>query len=200
MSADIVIVSGLPRSGTSLMMQMLAGGGLEVLTDHVRTADTDNPRGYYEFERVKKTKEDPSWLPEARGKAVKMVSQLLYDLPRTEHYRILFMERDLDETLASQEKMLQRLGKPAAPREQIRQSFTLHLSRLHEWLGRQPHMAVLRVSYNDLVGRPVEEAGRVREFLGGRVDVERMAEAVDPSLYRNRKPAADAPAEKAVQS
>jgi hypothetical protein len=194
MAPDIIIVSGLPRSGTSLMMQMLAGGGVEVLTDHVRTADTDNPRGYYEFERVKRTKDDPSWLPEARGKAVKMVSQLLYDLPRTEHYRVLFMERDLGETLASQEKMLQRLGRPAAPREQIRGAFTLHLARLHDWLGRQPHMAVLRVSYNGLVGRPAEEAGRVREFLGGRGDVERMAAAVDPSLYRNRKGAGGLPA------
>src|SRR5215510_7392515 len=104
MGAEIIIVSGLPRSGTSLMMQMLDNGGLEVVTDHIRTADTDNPKGYYEFERVKKIKRDRSWLPETRGKAFKMVSQLLYDLPPTETYRILFMERDLEETLASQEK------------------------------------------------------------------------------------------------
>ena len=92
MDSEIIIVSGLPRSGTSLMMQMLAIGGVEVLTDHIRTADPDNPRGYYEFERVKRIKQDASWLPEARGKAVKMVSQLLYDLPTGEEYRILFME------------------------------------------------------------------------------------------------------------
>jgi Sulfotransferase domain len=191
MPSEIIIVSGLPRSGTSLMMQMLAGGGVEVLTDHVRTADTGNPRGYYEFEPVKRTKQDPSWLPEARGKAVKMVSQLLYDLPPGERYRIIFMERNLDETLASQEKMLQRLGRPAVPREQMKQSFTLHLDRLHEWLGRQRHLEVLRVSYNDLVERPEEQAGHVREFLGGRGDVRRMARAVDPSLYRNRKAMGD---------
>src|SRR6516225_5664390 len=91
----IIIVSGLPRSGTSLMMQMLDNGGVPVVTDNIRTADTDNPRGYYEFERVKKIKQDASWLPATRGKAVKMVSQLLYDLPPSEKYRIIFLERDL---------------------------------------------------------------------------------------------------------
>ena len=92
---EIIVVSGLPRSGTSLMMQMLDRGGIPALTDQMRTADVDNPRGYYEFERVKKIKEDRDWLPAARGKAVKMISALLYDLPATEHYRIVFMQRDL---------------------------------------------------------------------------------------------------------
>ena len=100
MSPDVVVVSGLPRSGTSLMMQLLEAGGIAALTDHIRTADTDNPRGYYEFERVKKVKDDTAWLPDARGKVVKMVSQLLLDLPATEKYRIVFMERDLEEVLA----------------------------------------------------------------------------------------------------
>ena len=187
MGSEIIIVSGLPRSGTSLMMQMLDGGGVEVVTDHVRTADTDNPRGYYEYEQVKKVKQDASWLPATRGKAFKMVSQLLYDLPPTEHYRIIFMERDLDEVLLSQEKMLARLGRPAAPREAIKRSFTLHLHRLHDWLQGQPYFEVLRVSYTDLVQQPTEEARRVSEFLGGAADADRMVESVDPSLYRNRK-------------
>ena len=188
MSTEIIIVSGLPRSGTSLMMQMLAEGGIEVVTDHIRTADTDNPRGYYEFEQVKKIKQDASWLAATRGKAFKMVSQLLYDLPETETYRILFMERDLDEVLESQEKMLARLGRTAARRDQMREAYLLHLERLHDWLSRQRHMQVLCVRYNDLVERPQEQAGRVRNFLGGRADIERMARAVEPSLYRNRKP------------
>jgi hypothetical protein len=187
MDDAIIIVSGLPRSGTSLMMQMLANGGVEVVTDHVRAADTDNPRGYYEFERVKKIKQDAAWLPEARGKAVKMVSQLLYDLPASEQYRIIFLERDLDEVLLSQEKMLERLGRTPAPREAMKQSFLVHLERLHDWLRQRRNVEVLRVRYHDLLERPVEEAGRVSEFLGGAVDVERMAGAVDPSLYRNRK-------------
>ncbi len=110
MTQAIIVVSGLPRSGTSLMMQMLEGGGVEVVTDGVRPADTDNPKGYYEFEKVKTIRRDASWLPATRGKAFKMVSQLLYDLPSGESYRIVFMERDLEETLLSQEKMLTRLG------------------------------------------------------------------------------------------
>src|SRR5215831_12895524 len=147
MVPEIIIVSGLPRSGTSLMMQMLENGGVEVVTDNIRTADSDNPRGYYELEKVRRIKQDKSWLPLMRGKAFKMVSQLLYDLPRGETYRIVFMERDLDEVLASQDIMLNRLGKRSTPREQMKQSYALHLERLHEWLREQPHIAVLRVSY-----------------------------------------------------
>jgi Sulfotransferase domain len=187
MDDQIIIVSGLPRSGTSLMMQMLAKGGIEVLTDNIRTADTDNPRGYYEFERVKKLKDDTSWVPESRGKAVKMVSQLLLDLPRTESYRVIFMERDLDEMLTSQEKMLERLNRDAAPREDIKRAFVKHLERLHDWLTEQLHIQVLHVKYSDLVEQPDKEARRVSEFLGGRADAQAMASAVDPALYRNRK-------------
>ncbi len=186
MNDDIIIVSGLPRSGTSLMMQMLDSGGIPVLTDHVRSADTDNPRGYYEFERVKKTKQDPSWLPEGRGRTVKMVSQLLYDLPADERYRVLFMERDLDEVLRSQEKMLMRLGRPAPPADQMKQAYLLHLERLHAWLRQQPHFALLRVNFRALVEQPRPQAERVRDFLGGRPDVDGMIRSVDPLLYRNR--------------
>jgi sulfotransferase family protein len=184
---EIIVVSGLPRSGTSLMMQMLDHGGVEVVTDHVRAADTDNPRGYYELEKVKKIKHDASWLPETRGKAFKMVSQLLYDLPATEAYRVVFMERDMDEMLLSQEKMLARLGRAAAPREEIKRSFGVHLERLHAWLKQQKHIQVLHVNYNKLVENPAPEAQRVAKFLGGKADAEKMTQAVDPSLYRNRK-------------
>ena len=183
----ITVVSGLPRSGTSLMMQMLHNGGIEVVTDHVRTADTDNPRGYFEFEQVKKIKQDASWLPRTRGKAFKMVSQLLYDLPASECYRILFMERDLDEMLASQEKMLERLGRPTVPREQMRRAYVLHLDKLHGWLREQKQIQVLLVRYNELLERAEEQARRVSEFLNGRADAEKMALSVDPSLYRNRR-------------
>jgi hypothetical protein len=184
---EIIVVSGLPRSGTSLMMQMLEAGGIAVVTDHERVPDADNPRGYREFERVKKIKQDASWLPEIRGKAVKMVSQLLYDLPPTEHYRVLFMDRDLDEVLASQEKMLARLGQAAAPRQEMARAFTLHLARLRSWLADQPHLRVLAVRYADLIAHPLAEAARVSGFLEGRLDVAAAVRAVDPSLYRNRK-------------
>lgn len=187
MDNEIIIVSGLPRSGTSLMMQMLHNGGIEVVTDHVRTADTDNPRGYFEFEQVKKIKQDASWLPQTRGKSFKMVSQLLYDLPACERYRILFMERDLDEMLASQEKMLERLGRPAVPRDQMRRAYLLHLQKLHAWLQTNKQMQILNVRYNELLEKPEEQSRRVSEFLEGRVDAVKMALAVDPSLYRNRR-------------
>lgn len=186
MNSEIIVVSGLPRSGTSLMMQMLDRGGIEVVTDEVRTPDVDNPRGYYEFERVKKLKDDASWVPQTRGKAVKMVSQLLYDLPSSEKYLVIFMERDLDEMLRSQEKMLARLDRPAAPRDQIRAAFLKHLERLRAWLPQQRHIRVLNVSYNRLVEHPEEQAALVSGFLGGRADARAMAGSVDPSLYRNR--------------
>jgi hypothetical protein len=191
--AEIVIVSGLPRSGTSLMMQMLDRGGVPVVTDNIRTADTDNPRGYYEFERVKKIKHDSSWLPGMRGQAFKMISQLLYDLPASERYRVIFMERDLNEILLSQEKMLARLNRPAAPRDQIERSYRLHLDRLREWLGRQPNFDTLYVSYNDLLAQPEASARRIGQFLVRDVDLAAMAETVDPSLYRNRKPESQSP-------
>ena len=106
----ITIVSGLPRSGTSMMMRMLEAGGMPVITDNLRTADDDNPRGYFEFEPAKKTKDDPSWLNAAEGKAVKMIYKLLYDLPDRLEYRVLIMRRNMQEVLTSQRKMLDRMG------------------------------------------------------------------------------------------
>jgi hypothetical protein len=190
LDSEIIVVSGLPRSGTSLMMQMLDRGGIPVLTDAVRAADRDNPRGYYEFERVKKTMQDPSWLPDARGRAVKMVSSLLYDLPATETYRVIFMERDMDEVLASQEKMLSRLGRPAAPRDQIRRSFAVHLDRLFAWLPGRQTMSVLRVSYNELLADPQSGCRRIASFLDDVPSAAGMCGAIDVSLYRNRAAAA----------
>jgi Sulfotransferase domain len=187
MHTEIVIVSGLPRSGTSLMMQMLDMGGIEVVTDKIRTADTDNPRGYYEFEQVKKIKSDTSWLPGTRGKAVKMVSQLLYDLPQSEAYRVIFMDRDMDEMLLSQEKMLQRLGRNVAPRDKMRQAYEMHLQKLHDWLKTQSNIFTMRMSYNDVMQRPQEHAEALGEFLGRRLNVPEMLKAIDTSLYRNRK-------------
>lgn len=168
------------------MMQMLAAGGVPPLTDEIREADTDNPKGYYEFERVKQTKHDTSWLPTARGKAVKMVSPLLYDLPASEQYRVIFMERELDEVLASQEKMLARLGKPAAPRDQMRNSFTVHLERLFAWLPDQKHIALTSVSYNSLMADAESVVQSIVEFLALPLDVDRMLQSIDSDLYRNR--------------
>ncbi len=187
---EIVVVSGLPRSGTSLMMQMLYAGGLSVMADQLREPDVDNPRGYWEYEQVKQIKRDTSWLPNMRGKVFKMVSQLLYDLPASERYRVVFMQRNLDEVLVSQEKMLARLNRPAAPRDQMRQAYELHLERLFEWFPRQQHIRLLKINYNALLKSPRDHACQIHEFLDARVAAEMMVNVVDLSLYRNRKPAA----------
>jgi len=185
----ITVVSGLPRSGTSLMMKMLEAGGMPVLTDNVRAADPDNPLGYYEFERVKALpKGDYGWLPEAQGKAVKIISALLEHLPAGYHYRVIFMQRHMAEILASQRKMLERRGEAAetVSDEQLAQLFKKHLRKVKAWLSAQPHMAVLDVDYNGLVADPWPYARQVNAFLGGGLDIERMIEVVDPRLYRNR--------------
>jgi hypothetical protein len=107
----IVVVSGLPRSGTSMMMKMLEAGGIPVLTDYEREADEDNPKGYFEFERVKNLKDgDDAWLPQAKGKVVKVIAALLTDLPSSYEYEVIFMRRAMPEILASQRQMLIRRG------------------------------------------------------------------------------------------
>ncbi len=185
---SVVIVSGLPRSGTSLLMQMLAAAGLPLLTDGARTADEDNRRGYYELEAVKKTGRDASWLSDARGKVVKMVYRLLYELPPDYHYRVVFVERSLQEVLASQKIMLKRQGKPAgADDATMLRIFQKELATAQKWLSVQPNFSVLYADYNRLLVQPRVEAFAINEFLGGGLDVEAMVSAVDPAQYRNRR-------------
>lgn len=185
----ITIVSGLPRSGTSMMMKMLEAGGMEVVTDGIRKADEDNPRGYYEFERVKKIKEDKSWLPECKGKALKMVSMLLYDLPADYKYKIIFMQRDIQEMLASQAKMLQRLGRQGGnvSNEEMAEKYEKHLKEIGDWLSKQTNIDVLCVRYNDVIEDPIAHSAIVNRFLGGLFNEFNMARVVEPSLYRQRK-------------
>lgn len=184
----VVIVSGLPRSGTSMMMKMLEAGGLEVLTDQVRTADEDNPKGYYEFERVKQIEHDQAWLPEAQGKAVKMVSALLKHLPANYRYRVVFMRREMDEVLASQQRMLVRRGEETGHvgDAKMAQMFRRHLHQVQDWLARQPNVEVLYVHYGDVLSDPAGEAQRLNRFIDGSLDAEAMATVVDPKLYRQR--------------
>ena len=183
----LTIVSGLPRSGTSLMMKMLEAGGMPVLVDNVREADVDNPRGYYEFEPVKQTKADATWVAGAVGKAVKMVYLLLLDLPAGYDYRVIFMRRNLDEVLASQKSMLGRLGK-TSPLDDARMAalFRDQLARFDAWAVSRPNFTLLDVSYNGMVTDPAPLAREVDRFLGGGLDVDAMTRVVDPSLYRNR--------------
>jgi hypothetical protein len=171
-----------------MMMRMLEAGGLPVLVDGQRTADEDNPRGYYEFERVKQLEHDTAWLPEARGKVVKIISALLQHLPPSERYRVVFMRRDLGEVLASQREMLRRRGEPtdATRDEEMARFFTSHLRRVEAWLAAQPSCDVRYVSYNDLLREPGPSIQEVAAFLGGELDAERMREVVSQRLYRQR--------------
>jgi hypothetical protein len=189
MAKDVItIVSGLPRSGTSLMMQVLEAGGLPILTDDIREADSDNPKGYYEFERVKQVAQDHAWLKDARGKGVKMVSALLLDLPNTFTYRVVFMRRKMDEVLASQKTMLQRSGKPpdAISDEKMAALFRKHLSQVEKWLSEQPNVQVLYVSYNEMIADPIKEIERIGQFLGNELDTDKMISVIDRTLYRQR--------------
>jgi hypothetical protein len=185
----ITIVSGLPRSGTSMMMKMLEAGGIPVLVDNIRTADEDNPKGYYEFERVKQIESDKAWLPEAKGKVVKMISELLKHLPPDYKYKIVFMRRKIEETLASQRQMLIRRGEPTdkVSDDKLTELFRKHLARLAAWIETQPNIEILYVNYSEVMGNPVEGARQINEFLGGGMNVDAMAGVVDPSLYRQRR-------------
>ena len=186
---SVTIVAGLPRSGTSMMMRMLEAGGLSALTDDIRKADQDNPRGYYEFEPVKKTKKDRSWLATAVGKVVKMVHLLLYDLPEDYRYRVVFIRRNLDEVIRSQNVMLERLGKAPTDlsEEQIQRTFRAQLNELEKWLQERPNFEVLYVNYNDIVRDPAPCVQAVNEFLGSTLNTEAMTKVVEPGLYRQRK-------------
>ena len=186
----ITIVSGLPRSGTSMMIQMLKVGGIEPVTDNLRLADESNPKGYYEFERVKKLKDgDTQWVKSATGKSVKVISALLDGLPPGYQYRIVFMQRDMDEILASQKQMLISRGEPAdrVSDEQLAEIFQKHLQKTAAWLAGQPNMQVLYINYNDMLKDPPPSLKRVNQFLDGKLNVEEMATVIDKNLYRQRK-------------
>ena len=186
---SITIVSGLPRSGTSLMMQMLEAGGIEVLTDRIRKADEDNPRGYYEFEKVKDLDKDNSWLNQCSGKVLKIVSILLYDLPNNKNYNIIFMKRNLEEILASQRKMLDnsQLAEDNQANEKLADEYRNHLQKLMTWLDQQNCMNVLYVSYNEIIQDPEKNARKITRFLARDLNVSAMTRVVDSSLYRQRK-------------
>jgi hypothetical protein len=185
----IVVVSGLPRSGTSMTMKMLEAGGMKPVTDDVRSADEDNPRGYFEDERVKDLgqMEDRSWLRTARGKVIKVVSSLLQLLPDDNFYKVIFMRRNLHEVLASQAKMLDRRGEAAQTSDdELIKMFSSHLEKVEFQLRFRPWFDVLFVDHRSVLQDPAGAARRINEFLGGKLDERRMAEAVDPNLYRNR--------------
>jgi hypothetical protein len=193
----IIVVSGLPRSGTSMLMKMLEAGGLQVVTDGQRAADEDNPKGYYEVERVKALaqEKDKTYLADARGKVVKVISFLLKSLPANLNYRVIFVKRNLDEVLASQRKMLVRRGEADdTPEERMRELLETDVWRAGYMLRHARQFESIEVQYAELVARPEEHARRIAAFLGGGLDVQAMVSVVDPALYRNRAPTPGAPA------
>ncbi len=190
LSECLIVVTGLPRSGTSFLMQMLAAGGQSILSDELRPADEDNPRGYLEYAPVKSLLGDSAWLLEARGKAIKIVVPVLTALPPCLPCRVIFCERDLEEVLDSQERMLQRgegrLAATAERRRLLKDEFLRALARAKAMLNTRADTQVLEVQHRVAMSNPHLTAERVNRFLGGGLDVAKMAAAVDASLYRNR--------------
>jgi|SRR5579864_5924061 len=184
----ITIVSGLPRSGTSLMMQMLVAGGMTALSDGEREADTDNPRGYFEWERIKTLPSDPGCIAEGEGKVVKVISKLLLSLPVGHEYRVVFMQRPLQEVLASQDQMLRRRGtyKDGTNPAVISAAFEKHLREVYAWLDSKPNVKPLRLHYHDVLSNAKPISQKLAEFLGMPLNIDAMAQQVDASLYRNR--------------
>ena len=172
-----------------MTMKMLADGGMDLLTDGARTADESNPEGYYEFEKVKQLNKarDLSWLNDARGKAVKVISYLLPHLPDTLNYRVIFMHRNQHEVIASQNKMLVKRGEPAgADDDRMLALFEQHLKKVKRVIANRSCFDIIEINYKDVLDQPLQQATRINQFLGGRLDIERMAAAVDQRLYRNR--------------
>lgn len=184
----IIVVSGLPRSGTSMMMHMLAAGGMEIVTDQLRQADEDNPKGYFEFEKVKRLAEDASWMGIACGKAIKIIASLLRYLPSAYTYKVILMERNLQEVLASQQIMLQHRGEDTSgpDDETMGDLLAQNLNDTKAWLRQQAYIDVLEVGHADAMSDPLACAQRVRRFVDEPLDVNAMAAVVDPSLHRNK--------------
>ena len=185
----VLIVSGLPRSGTSMMMKMLEAGGLQPLTDNIRTADDDNPKGYYEFEPVKALRMgDFGWLRDAGGKVVKVIATLLPYLPENYSYRVIFIHREMGEILASQKKMLLNRGEDPdkISDDDMARIYEKHLRQVDDWLQAHPNIQRIDVNYNQMIRNPVPDIERINQFLGGILDTQKMSEAVDVSLYRQR--------------
>jgi len=183
----VTVVSGVPRSGTSLVMQMLAAGGVPVFSDGVRQADDDNPRGYFEHEAVKASARDASWLAAASGRAVKVIHALIPHLPDGPELRVLFVEREMSELLQSQARMIERMGGSSrVDDEATARAFAAQVEAALAQLAARPRTAVLRLEHRELLAAPLRQAERMDVFLGEGLDREAMAACVDPALHRQR--------------
>jgi hypothetical protein len=185
----VIVVSGLPRSGTSMAMKMLDAAGIPTVSDGIRTADEDNPKGYFEDERVKDLAQmkDKSWLKNARGRSIKIIASLLPHLPQENNYKVILMNRNIEEVLASQAKMLERRGESSDTDDtRMRELYKEHMDKVHFVLKYRPSFEMIEVHYKDVLDDPQSQAARIRDFLGKPLDVRKMAGVVDESLYRNR--------------
>jgi thioredoxin len=183
----VTIVSGLPRSGTSMMMRMLEAGGIPALCDEMRVPDEDNPNGYYEFENVKEIEDYGDWLDRAPGYSVKMVYSLLKHLPSDREYRVVFMRRHVDEILQSQKKMLDRKGIPTdIPDATMKLLFERELRQFYTWLPAQTHLKLINISYNELLGNPDSTISLINQHFDDSLDTAAMLAMIDPALYRHR--------------
>ncbi|MEZ5012828.1 MAG: alkaline phosphatase family protein [Chitinophagales bacterium] len=188
LKGEIVIVSGLPRSGTSMMMQMLDKGGMEIFSDGIRQPDENNPKGYYEHELVKSLARNKEWVRDAQGKAVKVISQLLFELPANYQYKIIFMERNIDEVMQSQHRMLVRDGKAKEGTMNLRlaNAFKLNLEKVQNWLPKQENIEVIYVNHGDLINDPIPQLQKINALLGGDLDIQAMSSVVDKKLHREK--------------
>jgi len=180
----LVIVSGIPRSGTSLMMQMLQAGGVEILSDHKREADRSNPKGYLELEAVKKLGKDNSCLNAETGKAVKVISHLLKFIPRNQKYKVIFMNRDINEVIKSQQKMLGDFEKKYP--KVLMKAFDKEARSMKKWALDQEYIDFLDLNYADIINNPSREVDKIINFLNAPLKREKMIAVVDPSLYRSK--------------
>lgn len=184
----ITIVSGLPRSGTSLMMQILKAGGIQILTDNIRSADVDNPRGYFEYEKVKNLQNDNSWLQEAEGKALKVIAQLTPYLPIDFNYSVILMKRNIDEILLSQGKMVENLGgrKATVGSEVLKKVFEVQLKKCEEYINANKNFKKYEADFNKLVSGNIEIIKNLNSHLDLKLKLENITGVIDKSLYRNK--------------
>ncbi|KAA3617743.1 MAG: sulfotransferase family protein [Calditrichaeota bacterium] len=187
MNNKITIVSGLPRSGTSMMMKVLQKGGMTLVYDDLRVADNDNPNGYFEYAKVKNLKEDNSWLFDAQGQAIKILFNFLYFLPQKYKFKIIFMQRNMQEILASQNKMLLRSGKSIGQdNRQFEILFNSEIIKCKDWLKNQKNIDTINVSYNQIMETPFPICQSINNFLEKSLNLDGMVNAIDKSLYRNK--------------
>ncbi len=181
----LIVVSGIPRSGTSLLMQILQAGGMEVLADKKREPDRNNPKGYLEYEAVKRLAKDNSCLRNQTGKAVKVISHLLKHLPDGHKcYKIIFINRDMNEIIKSQRRMLKKDEKKYS--KPLIKAFLKELKEVKKWVEKDPNKQLLNLDFRDVIKHPLREIEKIIRFIDAPLDKEKMKDAVDPSLYRTK--------------